>query len=472
MIEIIVRHTNKKANSVYEAYNISHPMKIRKWVNLTEREFHAFLGILITSGVYHSNNYHTVEMWKTNSYPLYRAAMSINRFWNILRFLRFDDANTREERQRTDKAAPIRDLWIMLNSNLRKYYKPTENLTIDEQLFPYRGRTKFTQYIPSKPAKYGIKIWWICDAENYYPLTGQIYTGKSSTGREKNQGERIVKDLAVYYKGSGRNITMDNFFTTLPLAKHLLSWNLTIVGTLKRNKPYIPREMAPSNSREILSTVFGFQPNVTICSYVPKKKKAVILLSTMHHDIVTSGIKNKPEMILFYNKTKSGVDVMDKLLGQYTTHRKTKRWPVALFYNMLNIAALAAYIIYMANNDMLKKRSNARSIFLRQLGEELSMPMIQDRSQNVQIMRNFGPKTGIECMLHKSINIVDETASTSTETRDQTGRKKVLGSCYVCSTNPIRKRRKTRKACNDCDKPICDEHCQTFCKCVNCCKNK
>ena len=51
------------------------------------------------------------------------------------------------------------------------------------------------------PAKYGIKVWWICDAENSYPLTGQIYAGKSSAGCEKNVGERIVKDLVALYKG-------------------------------------------------------------------------------------------------------------------------------------------------------------------------------------------------------------------------------------------------------------------------------
>ena len=68
----------------------------------------------------------------------------------------------------------------MFNSNLSKMYKPTENLTIDEQLYPYRGHTKFPQYIPSKPAKYGIKIWRICDAENAYPLKGIIYTGKGA----------------------------------------------------------------------------------------------------------------------------------------------------------------------------------------------------------------------------------------------------------------------------------------------------
>lgn len=113
-------------------------------------------------------------------------------------------------------------------------YKPTATLTIDEQLCPYRGRTGITQYISSKPAKYGIKIWWICDAENACPLQGIMYTGKTDGTREKNQGERVVKELAVMYRGSGRNICMDNFCTTLHIAKQLLSWNLTVVGTVKK----------------------------------------------------------------------------------------------------------------------------------------------------------------------------------------------------------------------------------------------
>jgi len=58
------------------------------------------------------------------------------------------------------------------------------DLTIEEQLFPFQGRTKFTQYIPSKLAKYGIKVW--CDAENSYPLKGLIYTGKTGNVRDVN----------------------------------------------------------------------------------------------------------------------------------------------------------------------------------------------------------------------------------------------------------------------------------------------
>ncbi|CAJ0968605.1 unnamed protein product [Ranitomeya imitator] len=96
--------------------------------------------------------------------------MSRDRFKMILRFIRFDNENTRAERVQTDKAAPIRDIWTMLNSNLERAYKPYHCITVDEQLFPFRGHTKFTQYIPSKPAKYGIKIFWACDSSNAYPL--------------------------------------------------------------------------------------------------------------------------------------------------------------------------------------------------------------------------------------------------------------------------------------------------------------
>lgn len=215
------------------------------------------------------------------------------------------------------------------------------------------------------------------------PLNGIIYAEKNGNVREKNQGERVVRELAVAFRGSGRNITMGNFFTTLPLAKHLLSWKLTTVGTLRKNKPYIPRQMAPHKSREENSTLFGFQEGVTLCSYVPKKNKAVILLSTMHSDAaVNDDGKRKPHMISYYNKYKTGVDTMDQMVTRYTTHRRTQRWPLAMFFNILDVGALASYIIYYENNKMIRKKTNQRRIFLRQLSEELAKPFIEDRSTN------------------------------------------------------------------------------------------
>lgn len=213
-------------------------------------------------------------------------------------------------------------------------------------------------YIPSKPAKYGIKIWWVNDSKSYYPFQGQLYTGLSASGvRDVGQGERVIRDLVIAdFKGSGRNVTCDNFFTTFDLAKHLMENNLSILGTVNKKRRFIPAEMMPHQTREIFSTEFGHSDNVVLCSYVPKKNKAVVLWSTYHYDFVVHGEdkKMKPAMIVDYNQTKEGTDTMDQMLGYYTCHRKTRRWTEAIFYNLIDVAGLASFIIYQENTRDMK----------------------------------------------------------------------------------------------------------------------
>ncbi|XP_051984398.1 piggyBac transposable element-derived protein 4-like isoform X3 [Xyrauchen texanus] len=152
---------------------------------------------------------------------------------------------------------------------------------------------------------------------------GMVYTGRQP-GEEvqQNLGENIVQQLCSRIRQTGRNITMDNFFTSVPLAEKLLEKNLTIVGTLRQNKQDIPPVMKPSKLREKYSSEFGFNGNMTMVSYVPKKGKAVVLLSTMHDDKAVDdnsvSFKKKPEMIKYYNKTKGGVDTMDQMVRTYS----------------------------------------------------------------------------------------------------------------------------------------------------------
>lgn len=71
--------------------------------------------------------------------------------------------------------------------------------------------------------------------------------------------------------------------------------------------------------------------------YVPKKRRFVTPLSTYHSTNKIDRIdpKKKPDIIKFYNQTKSGVDVLDKLVATYRCKRKVNIWPVALFCNMI-----------------------------------------------------------------------------------------------------------------------------------------
>ena len=292
---------------------------------ISDTELKAFIGLLILAGVCRARHEPLHDLWSPErGRPIFAGVMSINGFKAILQFLRFDNKNTREERRATDKLAAIRDVWQMLLSNLQKMVVPGTDITVDEQLVPFRGRCPFRQYIPNKPAKYGVKIWWACDAQTSYPLKGDIYLGRQPEGqRAVNLGSFVVTSHPWLH--AGRNIVMDNFFNSVPLGEELLTKHTTLVGTIRSNKADIPEELKVKCGRPEKSSLFAYDDKLTLVSYVPRKGKTVTLLSTMHHDDKVEGEDKKPEIILHYNACKSGVDNLDKLVGTFSCRRKTNR---------------------------------------------------------------------------------------------------------------------------------------------------
>ena len=96
----------------------------------------------------------------------------------ISRYIRFDN---RANRDRSIKDAPIHYLWELFVQNCMPSYIPSAFMTVDEQLCNYGGRVLFKCYIPTKPGKYGIKIWCLCEDTTAYFINGQIYTVKSGS---------------------------------------------------------------------------------------------------------------------------------------------------------------------------------------------------------------------------------------------------------------------------------------------------
>lgn len=384
--------------------------------------------------------------------PLYRATMSVNRFEDIRRVIRFDDRRTRASRAQTDKLAAFRYVWEMFIGNCQNVMTPNAYLTIDEQLLSFRGRCSFVQYMPKKPAKYGIKIFWLCDSKNSYAINGTIYTGrKPNEPVQKNLARGVVNDLAKIVEGSSRNITFDNFFCSVPLAEEMLQKGITVVGTLRHNKPDIPKEMLPSALREIKSSLFGFKGKVTMVSYVPKKKRAVILISTMHHDkaIDSNNMKNKPEIICFYNETKGGVDQMDQKVKNYTCKRQTRRWPFVLWMNVMDVAALNSQIIFSAQNlEFYPRRNDTRRLFLKDLSFELVRNLMERRANQPNLPKSLQHALSL-------CGIVRPEPTPETFRCVQQRRR--------CSFCPYERHRKSTMVCEKCNRSVCKEHSHIVC---------
>lgn len=179
-----------------------------------------------------------VDLWATDGtgVDMFRAVMSLQRFKFLLRSLGFDDVTDRVQRKLVDKCAPIRYIFEDFVNKCQHYYSIGGYTTKNEMLESFRGRCPFRQYLPNKPAKYGIKIFSLCDSTKFYTLNMEIYVGKQPHGPFKMDisGKSIVERLVRPILNFGRNVTMDNWFTSIPLSQELLGKKLTMVGTLKK----------------------------------------------------------------------------------------------------------------------------------------------------------------------------------------------------------------------------------------------
>ncbi|XP_044742586.1 piggyBac transposable element-derived protein 4-like [Chrysoperla carnea] len=427
-------------------------------------EIYALIGLLYLIGLKHGSHFTLKELWCSDGTApdIFRSVMSLQRFNLLLRALRFDDFNSREERKAFDNLAPIRKFSDDFIDRCQNLYTPGKFLTIDEMLESFRGRCKFRQYIANKPAKYGIKIYSLVDSKTFYTVKMEIYGGKQPDGpyKKSNSAFDLVKRLSSPILNTGRNITMDNYFTSVPLAQDLLkNHKTTIVGTISKNERELPPEFLVTRKRPVASSQFAFTDNCTLVSYVPKKNKNVLVLSTLHYSNqidANSGEKMKPEMITFYNSTKGGVDTVDELKGIYTTARETKRWPMVIFYSFLNISGINAQIIYKDNN-LTNQNLNpnlTRREFLKTLSLELIQPHLLDRLKETRLTMEL--RQTIMKITKLKTGVVPEE-DVITPCSDETGKD---GFCSYC---PRRKNRKTKKKCRQCSLPVCNEHVAFLC---------
>ncbi|XP_031639747.1 piggyBac transposable element-derived protein 4-like, partial [Contarinia nasturtii] len=384
----LTRFAKNRVDSIKDAFLLFFPSPVENIIlknsNAYAKATYGENAIEIDSNLLHaSKNENLVDLFDGEyGRPIFRAIMSKKTFQYMSRVMRFDDVMNRRQQKSTDKFAPIRDLFDKWSELLPDFYNPSECVTVDEQLLGFRDRCKFRQYMPSKPEKYGIKFWQLVCSETCYVWKIQPYLGKAVgvDSAEKGQGARVVLDLIGGLKG--HNVTMDNFFSSYELGQKLLSKGLTMVGTMRKNKRSIPPKLLECKKVPLYQSTFAFTKDTTLVSYVGRKNKCTILQSTMHSsNDVGSGDKKLPEIIEYYNKTKGGVDTVDKMLSCYSCKRKKNRGPMVVFSNIIDISALNAFIIFkeVSPNWQTTQKTTLRRNFLRELGYSLAQPYMDMR---------------------------------------------------------------------------------------------
>lgn len=379
-------------------------------------EVEKFIGLVYLRAAMNQSNFPTDLLWSdTVGMAAFRATMPRNRFRELKKFLRFDSKATRSERLQTDKFCMASWILHRFVHNSQKCYTPTENLCADEQLFPTKVRCRFIQYMPSKPDKFGIKFFILAEVDSKYCLNVLPYLGKDDQ-RVEQLGTHVVMTLMEPYFGLGYNITTDNFFTNKLLAEKLLARKTSIVGTIRAHR----RELPPMPVLRLHESAFHENGKLNLVAYRAKTSKTVHLLSTMHEGAYCEPDgKRKPESVLYYNKTKCGVDILDSMCRMMSTKAACRRWPLAVFYNILDLAGINSWIVYRkATGSRISRRT-----FLFQLCEELTKVGIVTRTKETKGDMDF-----VDTKLATRVN---------------------------CQVKVNCNRNRTSTLCSKCDLPVC-----------------
>lgn len=538
ILNVIVKHTNEKIREENDKAKEKGHVEVTYKGETTAEEITALFGLFYFAGSLHQNRTNVNDLYsKKYGFPHFRATMTQHRFIFLTSCLRMDNKTERAEKRNVDRGAAVREVFDHIVETSKRLYTPSDVLTIDEQLLQFHGKCPFKVYIGNKPDKFGMKILMLCDAKSWYMLNAELYVGKApkepaaktkktdpkkpevktkktnpkepaaktkktdpkepavktkkedKTGKSTKESaqplaEQYLLRLSQPIHGSNRTVVCDNWFTSIPAAEKLLKKEITLVGTVRKNKREIPPEFVDVKTREKLTSMFAYHDALTLLSWCPdKKKKKVVLMLSTTHDLPDKDLtKKRPEIVEFYNKNKGGVDVFDRLCKNYSTSRSTKRWPVTVLFGLLNIVGINSFILWRNNVEDNKtktterKRSRSASTsslsdtrktilrkeFLRRLSVKILLPYWKKRLTDTPTLMNETKE-----IIKSAISLEEEhptmppppPSPAKKERRESSSER---GDCYIC--RPLGIRRQTRTKCDKCSEWVCPQHQITLCK--------
>ena len=334
----------------------------RQWRDVKEDEFYVFVSLQRLMGI--NKLPKLSDYWSISELcqgpPVFTSAvMSRNRYFQILRFLRFSHP---DDVVKGNPMSRIDPFFAMVREKFMMHYSAGENFAVDESLILYKGRIHFRQYIKTKRARFGIKLFALCPSAsiargytwNFCLYTPSLYQvlAEDPELRQLSKSERIPVYLMKSLLNQGRHVVLDNWYSSLNLTQYLLSKNTLTTGTIRPNRG-VPQIMT-SQRLQASQAVFGRNDDILIVKY--NDRKLVHLITSKYeagyveHTHHVRGRKRemvkKPTPIQRYNEQMGSVDVVDQLLEPHDPTRKSFAWFKKLGMHMICRMMLNSRTVY------------------------------------------------------------------------------------------------------------------------------
>ncbi|XP_035829440.1 piggyBac transposable element-derived protein 4-like [Aplysia californica] len=335
------------------------------WKDVTQDEMRAFLALIIATGLVKKDDLD--KFWSTDSIictPFFSTHMSLKRFENILSNLHLVDNN---DDDKTDPLFKVRPFFVHLRQKFVDAYSAGQNLSFDEATCAVKGqgRLRFKVYNPKKPAKFGIKIYEVCESESGYLSSMNVYTGGEAeetfsslagVSEECCTTTKLVVGLLAYcgLLNKGHHVYLDNYYVSPDLFDELHLLGTGACGTVRTNRKEKPDAIKKKAGIKLSQgeTIFRQRDNLLALRHMDKRD--VHMLSTIHDaNLVTLSKKVhagnpivKPEVMVQYVKNMGGVYLSDQLMKNYACIRRSVKWWRKFFMHLFCATLCNSYILY------------------------------------------------------------------------------------------------------------------------------
>lgn len=378
----LILYINEYANHrLSTALPATRGSRFKNWTPLTRYELLKFLAVIIAMGI--DKRPCLEDYWSLDDVlytPWYGEQFSRNRFEMIYSTM-LHASNVDDEKEKKDKIEPF------LNNLLKRFqaaYYPSQNLSLDEMVVKWKGRSKYKMYNPNKPEKYHLKTFGLCDSVTGYTFNLLIYFGNDTSYQgelDKGQSEKIFHFL-MQPLGTGHHIFADRYYTTRNLIDYLSARKIYYTGTLMSNRKGFTSDMSSfKNLKHKEAKFFRCDEGILLCAWKDKKaRKPVIIVSTYSKKSESEAVSKKgkvvrkPDVVHDYNFSMNGCDRMDQMLSYYNIfNRRTVKWWKRLFIWCIEVTQINAFILFC-----LTREEGEKPISLKDFKQKLMKGLISE----------------------------------------------------------------------------------------------
>ena len=359
-------------SSLAENTNLYSVQKTGKCANTTVKELEQMVGMFFRMGLVRMASVR--QYWESeSSYEPVSGVMSRNRFELLCTMIHFiNNASIDDQAKREDKLWKIRP-WLNAMRKQCLEIVPEEHSSVDEMMCQYRGiRSPIRQYIKCQPPPWGFKMWARANSSGLLS-DFDVYQGGDGTRTELGQGGDVVAKLTStlpkhqYYK-----VYADNLFTRIPLLRKLADDGIYYTGTVRQNRLQGISMADESHLRKKSRGSYDYrvdeESNIAAVRWYDNRAVTMLSTTTCLDPIQTTKRWDKkqkkeldvpmPAVIRDYNQHMGGVDLLDSFLAKYRFRIKSRRWYIYLFWHMLSVGLVNAWLMHRRDHKLLNLPKN------------------------------------------------------------------------------------------------------------------